>query len=501
MQGKPQLRHDRQSFVFPGAHSAGQSVTAAASHGASPVPRTELVLQPLGVYTRARLDHIWRQDFASMRAGGGSAAHAPVAHCDAALYRITYPSCIPEQHGRSTVASGLLAVPLFDAGARPKSRRPPIHDGSASLAGHTNGVHGARGAYGGALPVVSFQHNAVFAETATPSEPDASPETRLALAAFASQGYVVIAADYFGKGASLEIDSFLVKASTQQALLDLYRAAVTVCPELGITPGDLFLSGWSFGGWATLAFLEKLDAVGVPVTAAAAAGAPADLFVLLNHWLHRPAPCPLTGEPDANAGAEPVANTDAGSAVQAAAELPGLLLLQLGAYTEYYGLSDLLPAAVQPEYLRLARALYRGQLAWVEVAPQLPAHLNDLLQPQFVAAAVRGSACVTGSGGDGDSAVPAVVSAFWRLVQENHAYRWRSMTPLRLYAGEPSGGETGNDALVPRDHVALPAVYQQLVAGAPATVVAAGDGVSPYQTFACSLADQLTWFDGFLATS
>jgi len=37
------------------------------------------------------------------------------------------------------------------------------------------------------------------------------------IAEFAGQGYAVIGADYFGKGLSPEADSYLVKASTQQA--------------------------------------------------------------------------------------------------------------------------------------------------------------------------------------------------------------------------------------------------------------------------------------------
>ena len=50
----------------------------------------------------------------------------------------------------------------------------------------------------------------------------------------------------------------------------------------------LFLAGWSQGGFVTMAFLEKLEAAGVPVTAAATASAPVDVFVAMNGFLNFP---------------------------------------------------------------------------------------------------------------------------------------------------------------------------------------------------------------------
>ena len=132
-------------------------------------------------------------------------------------YRVTYPSVVPEKNNRPTTASGLIAIPDNDATT---------------------------------LPVVAYQHGSVFGKDEVPSNPDQSMETRLMLAVFAGQGYMVIGADYFGKGVSPEPNGYIVRASTQQACLDMLFATQVVCPDLGVELGPLFISGWSQGGWS-----------------------------------------------------------------------------------------------------------------------------------------------------------------------------------------------------------------------------------------------------------
>ena len=85
------------------------------------------------------------------------------------MYRVTYPSVIPERNNRPTIASGLIAI-------------PETADKS--------------------MPMVSYQHGTVMEKHAVPSFPEESPETHLMIAQFAGQGYVVIGADYFGMGTS-----------------------------------------------------------------------------------------------------------------------------------------------------------------------------------------------------------------------------------------------------------------------------------------------------------
>jgi hypothetical protein len=214
--------------------------------------------------------------------------------------------------------------------------------------------------------------------------------------------------------------------------------------------GSFFVSGWSQGGWATLVFLEKLESLGIAVTAAAVASAPTDLFAIINRWLHNRQPVD-------------------------AAYLPGLICMQSHAYETYYGLPGLANSIIKPEHQEAALQLYLSQLTLEEIAKELPTTFDELVEPQFIATSSTGT------------------SRYWRLLQDNHAYRWRSITPLRSYWG-------GIDEVTPEYIAALPVGYQQLMGGAPATAVASGPTADHRGNFVYAVADQKPWFDGLIST-
>jgi len=193
---------------------------------------------------------------------------AKIARNAVDLYRVEYESVIPEQGNRPTKAYGLLAIPK-DVG----------------------GVN---------LPFLSYQHGTVFGKYEVPSYAfladdkiryDNSYETRLAVAQFAGNGYVVFAADYFGMGDSPEPEGYMVKGSHQQACVDLYlQVRDWMSTNKSISQDQLYLSGWSQGGYVTMAFLEKLEEKGIKVTAASTAAAPPDLFASFNGVIYHPRP-------------------------------------------------------------------------------------------------------------------------------------------------------------------------------------------------------------------
>ncbi|MFZ4564416.1 MAG: alpha/beta hydrolase family protein [Bacteroidales bacterium] len=164
------------------------------------------------------------------------------------LYRVTYPTMVPEL-GIPTVASGLVAIP-------------------------DNGLD--------SMPVVSYQHGTVMLKTACPSNPDSSLETRLMIAQFASRGYIVIGPDFIGLGVSDQPHADFVRLTTEQACIDMLNATDKVLKEQKIRRGTLFLHGWSQGGWATMTFLRRLEAMNIRVTAASTACAAADFFALMD---------------------------------------------------------------------------------------------------------------------------------------------------------------------------------------------------------------------------
>ena len=331
------------------------------------------------------------------------------------LYRVIYNSVIPELNNKPTTASGLIAIP--ETG---KNK----------------------------MPVVSYQHGTVFSKTEAPSNPEESMETKLMIAQFSGQGYILIAADYFGKGQSPEPDSYQVKASTQQSCLDMLKASEEVLKAMNIQQGQLFLSGWSMGGWSTLLFLQKLESLDIPVTAAASACTPTDIFALVNRWIYAPK------------------ETDA-------IWLPGILALQLNSYSVYYELPGLMESAIKPEYQQATLDFYQNKISFKDFYSKTTSKVADYLKPEFIA-----------SGSNSDS-------RYWQIIQDNNSYRWRSHTTLNLYYGDA-------DEAVPEYIGTLPAGYQELFAGGHTTAIPAGKLADHRGTFKFAVDHQKKWFDGML---
>ena len=399
--------------VLPAQAGYAQAPVAVAS-----AVRYELI----GRYDTARLDTILSSELAAFMASSttprafvGKFARAKYG---VRLYRVTYASVVPELGNRPTVASGLVAVP-------------------------ETGSHGPQ-----TLPVVSYQHGTVFDKAWVPSQPENSAETRIMIAAFAAQGYVVIGADYFGRGVSDLPDSYLVKASTQQATTDMLFAARDVLGALGVTPGKLFVSGWSQGGWATMVFLQKLEQLGIKVTAAAAASAPVDLYLTTNRWMNNPQPVD-------------------------AVYLPGCTALQLFAQQYYLQAPGLAASAIRPELLAAAAGLYNGSVTWEAFAAATPSKLGAFIRPEFAASGLTGQ------------------TPYWRVLQDSQGYRWKSVTRLRTYYG-------GRDEVTPEYIGKLPAATQALVGGAATQAIDAGADADHRGVFVFGVLDQKRWFDALL---
>lgn len=374
--------------------------------------RSELI----GVYDVARFALIGGdelRDFMSIttQPGAYQSSFKP-AHYAVKLYKVTYPSVVPELANRPTIASGLVAVP----------------DGA-----------------GASLPMVSYQHGTVFDRSYVPSQPENSTETRLALLAFAAQGYVVIAADYFGRGSSDLPDSYLVKRATQQATYDMLGAARRVLASLGIEPGPLFLSGWSQGGWATMALLQKLEALGETVAAAGVASGPMDISLLINRWLNNPQPVD-------------------------ASYLPAAVAMQIQAKAYYNDMAGIDAIAIKPEYLEAARDFYAGRIDYWEFARRTPATLTDFIRQDF------------------RDTIAAGQGAYWELLDASEVYRWRRKTPVRSWYG-------GKDEVTPVDLAKLPALAAEITGGAPFEALDAGDNADHRGIYVHALLAQKPWFD------
>lgn len=289
---------------------------AAAPTPAAPVPGVELI----GRYDLDRLRRILREE---IPAALGTRVDYPEPRHPVRLFRVTYPSVIPERNNRPTVASGLVAIP-----------------------------EGLRGS----LPLVSYQHGTVYTKRMVPSFPEESFETRLMIALFAAGGYVVTGADYFGLGLSAEKDSFVVLGSQTQACLDLRGPARALLAREGITPAEEFLAGWSQGGVVTMALLERMEQQGLPVRAVGTAAAQCDGYVMTSGFLNFPRP--IDGW-----------------------WVTTMFILTAFSFEEYYDVPGLAQGLFTPEQYPLARAIYLQDPA-VKLE-DFPRDLRKLIRPEF----------------------------------------------------------------------------------------------------------------------
>ena len=329
------------------------------------------------------------------------------------LYRVTYPTLVPEL-GIGTMASGLVAIP-------------------------DNGLD--------SMPLISYQHGTVVVRNACPSNPDSSPETRLMIAQFASQGYIVIGADMIGLGVSNQPHADLVRFSTEQACIDMLDAAGQVLKEQKIRQGPLFLHGWSQGGWATMTFLRKLEAMNIQVTAASTACAAADFFALMDRWINNPQP-------------------------EDSPTLPGVVANCLFACEYYNQVAGLAASAIKPEYFQASKDLYEWKMDLMTFLTQTTFNVRELLRLEFMSTGNIGSAPV------------------WQILEQAQAYRWRCQTPLRMYYGEA-------DVIIPVYLSTLPAAYQNQL-GCNTIAISAGVIADHNASYVYSLIHVKPWFDEFL---
>jgi len=120
--------------------------------------------------------------------------------------------------------------------------------------------------------LVSFQHGTSTTRTAVPSQLDG---TGLAAAiAFAGNGYALIAPDYPGMGDSPGRHPYYVAESIGPAVAGMIEASQRIP---GVPNGPAFLSGFSEGGWASLAALRVLEGKGKPVLGSAQVAGAYDL--------------------------------------------------------------------------------------------------------------------------------------------------------------------------------------------------------------------------------
>ncbi len=271
------------------------------------------------------------------------------------LYRVRYWT--PGVDGKLVVASGLIAFPR-----------------AARLRG-----------------VVSFQHGTASERVSAPSTPDPNNGV-LAAAAFAGQGYLLVAADYIGLGDSTAWHPYLHAATEASSVIDLLGAARDVAAAAGFAwPDTLLLTGFSQGGHATLAVQRALEATpvnGLTVRASAPIAGPFDLAALS-------LPFALEGHSRASSL---------------------YLAYMLNGYANAYG--EALGTALREPYASTVPLLFDGNHDGDSIMAGLPRNPREMFHDEFLRTYETGE-------------------TNWlrdRLV-ENGLYDWSPRAPIRLYFG------------------------------------------------------------------
>jgi pimeloyl-ACP methyl ester carboxylesterase len=268
-------------------------------------------------------------------------------------YKVVYETTGP--HGEKTTASGLFLVPVS----------------------------------GGDLPVLSYQHGTIVKRADVPSR--LSSESVKVGHCFASLGMVVAMPDYLGLGDSpLDYHPYHHSESTASSAADLLSALKKAEAKLEISlSGQLFLSGYSQGGHATLALQKALEEKGVSVTASAPLSGAYDLSHTFFRLLKVNAP-------------------------RSTAEVSYAIL----AMERVYGLSKSLGEVFRAPYAKQIPQLFDGSRAMPEVVRALPALPGDVLQPAFLEAAKA------------NANHPHLVA-----LRKNDVFDWKPVAPVRLMFG------------------------------------------------------------------
>ena len=274
-------------------------------------------------------------------------------------YKIPYETT--DEEGNKVKVSGLMVVPT--------------------------GVPEAVKALG--FSMVSDSHGTIFANSEAPTvvaedtmSPDGAPVIFSSLGAF-----VTLQADYIGYGDSVDhYHPFVLKKSLANATVDFVKAAEAFAKANDIPlNGQLFVTGYSEGGYAAMAAMQKFEAEGRPVSLAA----------------------PMAGPYIMDGMAAGVLQSDT-------LGVPSFMALVGYAYSKAYG-QDVKTVINEP-YASKLPILFDGSKTRAEIDPELTTKTKGeggLFREDFANAFFQGN-------------------WFTLAAHENNVHEWAPQTPMKL---------------------------------------------------------------------
>ncbi|MDX5419025.1 MAG: lipase family protein [Hymenobacteraceae bacterium] len=338
----------------------------------------------------------------------GSAFKADIKY-DVAVYNMRYRTTFQE---RETEASGLVAL--------------PINRNSEA-------------------PVLSVQHGTIFQHNEAPS---AMAGGLTGFELFAAGGYITLIPDYLGFGASSHLlHPYYHQQYSGLAVVDMIKAAKALYAREGIAVSDqLFLAGYSEGGFVTLAAQKEIETNqehGLRVTASGAGAGGYDLTEMLDDV--------IAGKPYS---------------------YPAYLAYVLMSYNKSYSWNRPLTDFYKEPYATRLAGLFNGQHSGGDINRQLTTMPHELFSEQFL----------DGLRGGGEQALK-------QALQQNSFNDWVPKSPTRLYHGTA-------DVIVPYANSAN--TYNRMKAGgAPNLALVPIQGGTHGSSLIPMLSDLIPWMQSF----
>ena len=262
----------------------------------------------------------------------------------------------------------------------------------------------------------------------------------------ASTGYFSLVPDYPGFGVSEEMHPYMHAESIIPSVIDFMRAGKEISESraLGLN-GKIFLTGYSEGGYVTLAAQKAIEEKHLgefDLTAVAPLAGPYDLKGMMDSIF-------MAGIFPSNAYA-------------------GYFLT---AYNHVYQWNQLNHFFKSP-YAGMMNGLFDGSMTWGEVTQQLPENFQDLMNPEFIQAYNSGNE-------------PALEQA----LAENTLLDWTPQTPIHFFHGDA-------DSIVPFQNV-LTAMEKLTSNGATDIQMTAIPGGTHESSGPAAIFGALEWFEAF----
>lgn len=287
------------------------------------------------------------------------------------------------------------------------------------------------------VPMISFQHGTIAAHHQAPSN---SLSSQLPLFSLASTGYIVVIPDYIGFGSSFDIfHPYYIAEPMGRSVRDAILAAKELTSSLKSKfNGDLFLAGYSEGGYATMAahkYIEENERKDLKIIASAPASGGYDVKGMQEYFF------------DADIYNEPF-----------------YMAYVALAYKRYYNWDEPLATYFQEPYASKIEGLFNGSLSGHQINRELTTKVANFLQPDIL------------NNFDHSAKYRHLKEAF----EKNSLIDWIPVAPIFMYHGTDDITVPYHNSVVSHAALAKDAISQEQIILIPLQGKTHSSGVLPY---------------------